>query len=374
MKKKKILFHINSLGRGGAERVVTVLSEYFSRDEYEVVIVTLWRAEKEYELADKVRRLNLGDCSEKRPGGRISQAFLRFADLRRVISREAPDLVISFCNKANFRSAYSMWGMKTPLLTSVRNDPEIDYAPYRSSTRRMEKKAAGCVFQTPDAKAFFSPELQKKSRIIWNPVSEKYLLAGRERAEQIKKKEMQDGGYIVTVGRISKQKNQMLLLKAFVRVKDKYPSLTVRIYGEDSDEGVREELKQYMEQQKIGDRVRFMGESNCLEKEIRDASLFVLSSDYEGMPNALMEAMAMGLPVIATDCPCGGSGMLIEDGVSGRLVPVGDEERMADAMEQLLDDRSLAEIIGENARQTARKAEPCRVYEEWKAYVEQLIK
>lgn len=374
MKKKKILFHINSLGRGGAERVVTVLSEYFSRDEYEVVIVTLWRAEKEYELVDKVRRLNLGDCSEKRPGGRISQAFLRFADLRRVISREAPDLVISFCNKANFRSAYSMWGMKTPLLTSVRNDPEIDYAPYRSSTRRMEKKAAGCVFQTPDAKAFFSPELQRKSRIIWNPVSEKYLLAGRERAEQIKRKEMQDGGYIVTVGRISKQKNQMLLLKAFVRIKDKYPALTVRIYGEDSDEGVREELKQYMEQQKIEDRVRFMGESNCLEKEIRDTSLFVLSSDYEGMPNALMEAMAMGLPVIATDCPCGGSGMLIEDGVSGRLVPVGDVGMMADAMEQLLDDRNLAEIMGENARQTARRAEPCRVYEEWKAYVEQLIK
>lgn len=371
---KKILFHINSLGRGGAERVVTLLSEYFAQDGYEVVIVTLWRAEREYELTEKVRRVNLGDCSRRLPGGRISQALMRFMDLRRIIRLEAPDLVISFCNKANFRSAYSMWGMKTPLLTSVRNDPQVDYAPYRSSTRRMEKKAAGCVFQTPDAKAFFSPELQKKSRIIWNPVSEKYLFEGRERAEQIKRKEMQDGGYIAAVGRISRQKNQMLLLKAFVRIKDSYPSLTVRIYGEDSDEGVREELKRYITQQRIADRVRFMGESSSLEREIRDASLFILPSDYEGMPNALMEAMAMGLPVIATDCPCGGARMLIEDGISGRLVRVGDEEMLAGAMEQLLQDRKMAGVMGENARQRAQKAEPFKVYEEWKDFVEQLTK
>lgn len=374
MDKRKILFHINSLGKGGAERVVTVLSRYFVEDGFEVVIVTLWRAKEEYELADGARRINLEDELNKGTAGRIGRALKRFTYLRKIIRKEAPDIVISFCNKANFRSAYSMLGMKIPLLTSVRNDPKIDYAPYRAATRWMERKAAGCVFQTPDAKAFFAPAFQKKSRIIWNPVSEKYLLAGQELSERTKEKDLKDGGYIVTVGRISHQKNQLLLLKAFVRIKDQFPHLSVRIYGEDSDEGVRKMLEQYIEQQDITGKVIFMGQSDHLEKEIRDAALFVLPSDYEGMPNALMEAMALGLPVIATDCPCGGARMLIEDGVSGRLVPVGDEEQMAKAMEEMLSDQELAVLLGENARQIVGKADSHKIYEEWKMYVEQLIK
>lgn len=374
MDKRKILFHINSLGKGGAERVVTVLSRYFVEDEFDVVIVTLWRAKEEYELVDGARRINLEDELNKGTAGRIGRALKRFTYLRKIIRKEAPDIVISFCNKANFRSAYSMLGMKIPLLTSVRNDPKIDYAPYRAATKWMERKAAGCVFQTPDAKAFFTPAFQEKSRIIWNPVSEKYITAGRELSERTKEKDLKDGGYIVTVGRISHQKNQLLLLRAFVRIKDQFPHLTVRIYGEDSDEGVRKTLEQYIEQQDITDKVIFMGQSDHLEKEIRDAALFVLPSDYEGMPNALMEAMALGLPVIATDCPCGGAGMLIEDGVSGRLVPVGDEVQMAKAMEEILNNQELSELLGKNAKKVARKADSHKIYEEWKMYVEQLIK
>ena len=374
MGKKKILFHINSLGKGGAERVVTVLSGHFLKDEYEVVIVTLWRAEEEYELAEGARRINLGDELNEGITGRAGRAVKRFTHLRKIIKKEAPDIVISFCNKANFRSAYSMFGMKIPLLTSVRNDPKIDYAPYRAATGWMERKAAGCVFQTPDAKAFFSPAFQDKSRIIWNPISEKYFAAGRENFKEAEKKKPKKDEYIVTVGRISFQKNQLLLLKAFVKIKDQFPYLTVRIYGEDSDEGVRKTLEEFIKQQDIIDRVKFMGQSDHLEKEILDAALFILPSDYEGMPNALMEAMALGLPVIATDCPCGGARMLIEDGVSGRLVPVGDEEKMAKAMEDILNDQKLSELLGKNARQTVGKADSCKVYEEWKTYVEKLIK
>lgn len=133
MKKKKILFHINSLGKGGAERVVSVLSRYFAQDGYEVVIVTLWRAGEEYALSGAVKRIDLGELSEGRRGGRRLLALRRFTDLRRVIRKERPDLVISFCVKANFRSAYAMLGMKIPLLVSVRNDPKIDYAPHMLS-------------------------------------------------------------------------------------------------------------------------------------------------------------------------------------------------------------------------------------------------
>lgn len=375
MKKKKILFHINSLGKGGAERVVSVLSRYFAEDGYEVVIVTLWRAGEEYELSKAVRRIDLGELAAGRLGGRRLLALRRFTDLRSVIRREQPGIVISFCVKANFRSAFAMLGMRTPLLVSVRNDPKTDYAPHAGATKWMEKKACGCVFQTEEARQFFSPDFQKKSRVIWNPIDEKYLLARREgeRQKAENNKRHADGrNRIVTVGRISRQKNHMLLLRAFCRIKDQFPDMVLQIYGEEGESGVKEELESYMADKRLEERVLFMGQNSSLEKELREAALFVLPSDYEGMPNALMEAMVLGLPVIATDCPCGGVAALIEDGVSGLLVPVGDEDRLAEAMARLLGERELARSMAENAGKVAEKVSPLRIYKEWKEYVETL--
>lgn len=375
MTKKKILFHINSLGKGGAERVVSVLSRYFAEDGYEVVIVTLWRAGEEYELSKAVRRIDLGELAAGRRGGRRLLALRRFTDLRSVIRREQPGIVISFCVKANFRSAFAMLGMKTPLLVSVRNDPKTDYAPHAGATKWMERKACGCVFQTEEARQFFSPDFQKKSRVIWNPIDEKYLLAGQksqmQRTENDKEQDTRLNR-IVTVGRISRQKNHMLLLRAFCRVRNQFPNMVLQIYGEEGESGVKEELESYIADNKLEGRVLFMGQNSSLEKELREAALFVLPSDYEGMPNALMEAMVLGLPVIATDCPCGGVAALIEDGVSGLLVPVGDENRLAEAMARLLGERELARSMAENAAKVAEKVSPLRIYKEWKEYVETL--
>lgn len=364
MKKRRILFHINSLGKGGAERVLTVLARYFAKDGYEVCIVTLWRAENEYEIPEGVKRINLGDG--KSAGGRLALAVKRFTDLRGIIKKENPDIVLSFCMKANFRSAFSMLGMRIPLLISVRSDPQIDYAPHRLLTKWMERKAAGCVFQTGDAQAFFGKRLREKSRIIWNPIDEKYLTGNRER----------DGGKekdsIITVGRITFEKNQLMLLKAFNRIKDKFPSAKVRIYGEGIGGEAWKEMDAYIRQNEMAERVEFMGQCSSLEKELPKASLFVLPSNYEGMSNALMEAMVTGLSVIATDCPCGGCRTLIEEGVSGFLVPVGDDKRLAEAMERVLSDKELAGRLSANAERLSEKVRPLKIYEEWRDYAEEL--
>ncbi len=365
MKKKKILFHINSMGKGGAERVVSVLAKCFARDNYEVTVVTLWRAEEEYELEAPIRRINIEDGFLGKSMGRVQKAVRRLLDFRNSIKAEKPDIVISFCNKANFRSAYAMVGMKIPLLTSVRNDPKKDYLPYPSSVKRMEKKATGCVFQTPEAKACFSKAFGEKARIIFNPVDEKYL--------QVPTREGHTND-IVAVGRFSEQKNHMLLLKAYDRIREKFPETVLRFYGEESEAGTKEALLSYVTANGMENCVQFMGPSSHLEKEIRNARLFVLPSNYEGMPNVLIEAMVMGIPVIATDCPCGGSAELIEDGFSGLLVPVGDEKALAAAMEKLLSDELLAESFGRNAVKLAEKVEPEKVYEQWKAYVNELLK
>ena len=379
MKNRKILFHINSLGKGGAERVLTVLAGYFAQDGYRVSIVTLWRAENEYEVPAGVKRVNLGD--EKVSGGRLALAVRRFTGLRGLIKKENPDIVISFCMKANFRSVFSMLGMRIPLLVSVRSDPQIDYAPHKFLTKWMERKAAGCVFQTKDAQAFFGERLRKKSRIIWNPIDEEYLPENRESA----KGELAGGGAdrqergggagdicIITVGRITFEKNQLMLLKAFDRIKDKFTSARVRVYGEGIGGDAWKEMDAYIRQNGIAHRVEFMGSSSSLEKEIVNAALFVLPSNYEGMSNALMEAMVMGLPVIATDCPCGGCATLIKEGISGFLVPTGDDEALAEAMERVLSDKKLAEKLSENAGRLSEKVKPLKIYEEWRSYAEEL--
>lgn len=293
--------------------------------------------------------------------------------------------------KANFRSVFSMLGMRIPLLVSVRSDPQIDYAPHKLLTKWMERKAAGCVFQTKDAQAFFGERLRKKSRIIWNPIDEKYLPENRESACRQEKdgenakgvpaggsagREEMDGGAgdicIITVGRITFEKNQLMLLKAFDRIKDKFPSARVRVYGEGIGGDAWKEMDAYIRQKEIVHRVEFMGPSSSLEKEIGNVALFVLPSNYEGMSNALMEAMVMGLPVIATDCPCGGCATLIEDGVSGFLVPTGDDEALAEAMERVLSDETLARKLAENAGRLAEKVKPLKIYEEWRSYAEEL--
>lgn len=379
MKNRKILFHINSLGKGGAERVLTVLAGYFAQDGYRVSIVTLWRAENEYEVPAGVKRVNLGD--EKVSGGRLALAVRRFTGLRGLIKKENPDIVISFCMKANFRSVFSMLGMRIPLLVSVRSDPQIDYAPHKFLTKWMERKAAGCVFQTKDAQAFFGERLRKKSRIIWNPIDEKYLPENRESAKGAlagggADRQERGGGAgdicIITVGRITFEKNQLMLLKAFDRIKDKFPSARVRVYGEGIGGDAWKEMDAYIRQNGIAHRVEFMGSSSSLEKEIVNAALFVLPSNYEGMSNALMEAMVMGLPVIATDCPCGGCATLIKEGISGFLVPTGDDEALAEAMERVLSDETLARKLAENAGRLAEKVKPLKIYEEWRSYAEEL--
>ncbi len=365
MGKAKLLFHINSMGKGGAERVVHILSGCFAADGYEVTIVTLWRAKEEYEIPSGVKRMNLGDRWQAKEPGRLWLTASRFLDLRKTIKGEKPDLVISFCNKANFRCSYSMMGMKIPLLVSVRNDPKVDYLPYKHAVKRMERKAAGCVFQTADAMNCFGGAFQRKSRIIRNPVDSKYLSDAGDVAER--------GKYIVTVGRISPQKNQLLLLKAFRRIMDEFPEYELRIYGEESVEGTKDKLLQYMDQQGMEKQVKWMGQSSSLEKEIRDAALFVLPSDYEGMPNALIEAMVMGIPCISTDCPCGGPSELIDNGVSGVLVPVGDEKELAAVMKRLLEHPELADQMGKAGAQIKETVSPGGIYSEWKKFVNSLI-
>jgi glycosyltransferase involved in cell wall biosynthesis len=365
----KILFHLNSMGRGGAEHVVSILSKKFAEAGHDVSVATLWYSDNEYPLGDAVKRINVGLTKEDEKKGRLTKAYLRLFRLRKYVKKERPDLVISFCASANFRSAISLFGIKTPLIVSVRNNPEVDYAGHPFATRIMEKKAVGCVFQTPDARKWFSKSFQDKSSVIFNPIAEEYLGLWDDASP----KDVTRSKRIVNVGRISAQKNQFMLIRAFHKLSEKYPEHVLEIYGDFQEEGLLNELRGYIEKNNLSDKVFFKKTSGSLEKDIKDAALFVLSSDFEGMPNALIEAMALGLPCISTDCPCGGSRMLIENGVSGLLTPVGDEEALVSAMDRLLSDKELADSLGQKATSVIERTEPDMICDQWMEFIRSKI-
>lgn len=252
-------------------------------------------------------------------------------------------------------------------MISVRTDPVGHYDKKADKLRipLLFPHAAGCVFQTEGAKAFFAPYLQENSRIILNPLNPKYV-GVPEPAVRTKN--------VVQSGRLVDFKNQPMLIRAFLKVHEKHPDYTLKIYGPDSKDGTKEILESIIHENHAEDFVKLMGGSNTLEKDLADAALYAFSSDWEGLPNALMEAMALGLPVVSTDCPCGGPKTLIEDGVNGLLVPIMDEKAMTDGILRLIEDRELAERLGREARKISERANEDAVFEQWQTYLQECCK
>ncbi|MDD6490741.1 MAG: glycosyltransferase [Firmicutes bacterium] len=362
----KILFHLNCLEQGGAERVVSNLANQFSKEGYQVIVATEWQGENEFQLNEGVQRVHVGLKEQDEKKGRISKIFLRVKYLREFIRKENPDITIAFAHKANYRALMATVGMRMPVVISVRTDPVGHYDSLSDKIQipLLFPRAAGCVFQTEGQREFFPEYLQKKSRIILNPVNDKYL--------NVPEPEVREKT-VVQSGRLVDFKNQPMLLEAFMKVHAKHPDYTLKIYGGDSFDGTKEILEKMIRENHAEDFIRLMGASDSLEKELPKASVYAFSSDWEGLPNALLEAMALGMPIVATDCPCGGPRTVMTNEVDGLLVPIKDADAMAEGINRLIEDRKLAERLGQNARKISDKINGPAVIAQWRDYIEEVI-
>lgn len=348
----RVYFYINVLGGGGAERVITNLANMLAEDNYDVTMITSYEVEREYILTRNVRRLSLEDKDSQR--SRIIRNLSRIFKLRKICKEEKPDILISFMEEPNFRAILATRGLPVKTLVSVRNDPNKEYAGKigRFVGKVLLPMADGCVFQTGDAQKWFPERLRKKSRIIYNAVKEEFYQVERTPVR----------GEIVTCGRLTEQKNHRLLIDAFAEVQKIYPFATLKIYGE----GVlREKLQNQIDSLNLNEKVFLMGATNDVAKALQTADLFVLSSDYEGMPNALMEAMAAGVPCISTDCPCGGPRELFGEDASDKLVPCNDSAQLAEAICCVFDgaEHNVVE------KKHAEAFRPDRVNAMWEKYI-----
>ena len=353
---KKIMLYINVIYGGGAERVMVNLAKYFSENGYDTTLVTSFRSTGEYPLAPTVRRLTLEETEIKQ--SRIKRNLSRIKKLRTLCKAEKPDILISFMEEPNFRAILATRGLPVKTLVSVRNDPNKEYAGKLGwfVGKVLLPMADGCVFQTSDAQKWFPERLQKKSRIIYNAVKEDFYQVERTPVR----------GEIVTCGRLTEQKNHKLLINAFAEVQKIYPYATLKIYGEGA---LREELQDQINTLDLNEKVFLMGATNNVAKALQTADLFVLSSDYEGMPNALMEAMAAGVPCVSTDCPCGGPRELFGNLCVEDLVCCNEPKQLAQTMEKKLEqnDQSCMQ------RKRAEQFRPEKINYEWIKYINELI-
>ena len=164
-----------------------------------------------------------------------------------------------------------------------------------------------------------------------------------------------------------------MLLRAFIRVHEKHPDYVLKLYGDDSHDGTWEILEKIIADNNAGDYIFLMGGSDSLEKELPKGSVYAFTSDWEGLPNSLLEAMALGLPIVATDCPCGGPATVMTHEVDGLLIPIKNEDALVDGLNRLIENRELAECFGNNARNIAKLASEDAVFRQWKNYLEEIL-
>lgn len=348
---KKIIFLCHGAGNGGAERVITTLANEFSKKNYQVFLITTNKDKNDYKINSKVQRNRI---ISNMPNS-VLRTLDRLRKLRKLFKHIKPDYIVSFSAIPNMQAIISNIGLKSKLIISERTDPSKYPA---SKIGRMLRTilypiADQIVFQTKDAQDFFQNNIKRKSKIIPNPIRDdlpKNYTGIREKV-------------IVGIGSLGKQKNWQMALNASKIFFQNYPDYQLHIYGEGPE---RDSLQKKINCDEIlKNRVILKGFHADAVEQMAKATMFISSSNYEGISNSMLEALAVGTPTICTDCPVGGARMVIDSGINGILVPVGDYQALASEMISIVKDPEYAKSLSQNAQDIKTKLQLSTIVTEW---------
>jgi glycosyltransferase involved in cell wall biosynthesis len=328
----RIGFVIPTLGPGGAERVATLLSNDWVGRGHTVDLVTFESGVTEpfHALAQGVRVHRLRE--QPTASGLLPRLWAnvgRISQLRGLLRRLRPDVVVSFMTEANVIALAACRGLRLPVVISERNQPD---RPGLGRARRLARRltygwAAGIVMQTEALAAWARARFKVPVHVIPNPVP--INEAPRRREEDL---ENHAARLVVAIGRLTQQKGFDLLIESFGQIAPKYPDWRLIIYG---DGPQRRELTLMAQGDLLQGRVALPGLTKDVAVALSQASIFVLPSRFEGFPNVLLEALSLGVPAIATECP-GASAEILRDGTYGLLVPPDDVQAMKAALETMM--------------------------------------
>lgn len=346
LENRDIIFVSNALANGGAARVICVLAAEFAKRGRRVGIAVYNDHDGEYAVADGVQK-------EYGPqGSGAATKARRIAWLRGVARRNPGACIVAFEYFVNMQAVIACTGLPNRLVISERNDPARVGSSRKTDwlRERLYRRADMLVCQTDDAAAYFSDKVNKT--VILNPVKEGLpeSFSGERRHA------------VACFCRLDAQKNLGMLLRAFAEFLKGHADWTLEVYGDGSE---RDALLALAVKLGVADKVALHPGCPDVHERVLDAGMFVLPSDYEGLSNSMLEAMAIGLPVICTDCPCGGARMVIRDGENGLLVPVGGERELAAAMARVADEDGLAERLGSAAADVRERLAVGEIADEW---------
>lgn len=352
---KRYIFFIGNLGSGGAERVVSILSNQMAEQELPVEVLTYYDNPIAYKISEKVKITAVETFTGKR------NKLYNLLQIRKYFKKNAT-AVISFLAPFNMMAIAANLGNKIPIIVADRNDPTK--VPSNTILRKLRDFlymfADGIVVQTKKNQQYFNKIVRKKSVVIYNPIN----LGSNAGCALECKKEKQ----FVTAGRLMPQKNQEMMLKAFSTVSKKHPDYQLVIYGEGLS---REKLENLIKELGVERQVLLPGNKNNVHDLMKSAEAFVMSSNYEGMPNALIEAMCLGLPCISTKVS--GATDLIVDHENGLLTEVGHQEEFEKAMLELIENPELKMKLAENALKLNDALEVSKIMDQWIEFINRIV-
>ncbi len=350
-KNMKLVFICHGIGNGGAERVFTTIANHISEMGHKVIIVTTNPSNNDYVLHNKIDHIE----AYQESGNRISRVLNRLKTIRKVVKEIKPDCVISFSAVCNIQALLALTLIKKKIIISERTDPSRypESKIYKILRWVLYPKADRIVFQTRMAKEYFGKKIQKKGIIIENPIRSNLPEPQIVRTEKI----------IIGVGSLCEQKNWFVALKACELFFKKNPDYIFEIYGEGED---RDALLEYIRERDIlKSRVFLKGFCSTIEDKLKIAKIYISSSDYEGISNSMLEALALGTPVICTDCPVGGAKAMIDHKKNGILVPVGDYKSMSKALILLAQNDDICQKLSREAIRVREKYSENIIVDTW---------
>lgn len=355
---KNITFIISSLNSGGAERVISIISKSLSQHFNVSIILLLNGFPRAYDIDKNV---SIIECPKFR--GKFLKWINIIIYLHKEMKKSTTDVYISFCTIENIVSLIANIHTCKKLIISERNSPiaEKKNSLIKLLKRVFYQKCDWIVFQTKQAQFEYLEKIRKKSSIIPNPIISSLPKWDFEHLKPI----------ICSVGRLAPQKNYPFLLKTFKLFSQEYPQFKLQIFGEGD---LKNDLINLCDELGIKEKVVFKGNQKGVHEMIKDNYMYIMTSDYEGMPNSLMEAMGIGIPCISTDCPSGGPKQLITDNVNGYLVEMNNIDQLLNKMKQIIsseDDEIL--MISKNARKIMKKYDIKDITLLWKSCIDRVL-
>lgn len=361
----RILCIIPQLGPGGAERVMATLVNSLS-SRHTVRLLT-WEnpgAEPFYPIATSAELVQAG-LFGGRGFERLITIVKRFVLIRRQVRVWRPDIVLSFLDTTNVTTIVACMGMGVPVLVSERVDPTGHYVGrvFKLARRLSYPLATRLIVQTRRVARYFPESMQSRINILYNPIAQPMLTARPAVSGP-------DGRYrIIGVGRLEWQKGFDRLISAFALVAEKFPLWDLYIFGEGSQ---RTALTDQIESFGLGHRVKLVGLTSAIHKELAASHIFAFPSRYEGFPNALGEALRSGLPAVGFDQVSGVEEMIFHE-QTGYLVPSnGGPGAFGAALCQLMSDESLRKCFGGASAKAGARWDDEVILSQWESLLNEV--